>query len=226
MTMKRWLFPLLFALCGLAAVAQTDGTAQRRRWGDAFMPADTLRAAFPAPVAADSACAELPLSPAAPDFSLLPAPFGYGMAGPGAMGADWRLHEGFNAQLGLSLSVGLGKGAWRGAGFGQTAAFAWLQPLTPRLSVAAGVFAAHTDWGAWRRTDAGIAGMVAYRPADRLTLYAFGSKSFLPRTQDFLSRRSPLPPAFDLPRDRIGAAAEFKIGEAATLGVSVERTSY
>lgn len=40
---------------------------------------------------------------------------------PGTLTGDWtgwRLHEGFNAQLGMSLTAGIGKHAPRGVGFG------------------------------------------------------------------------------------------------------------
>jgi len=209
------------ALFALSIQAQTDDKAQRREWGDAFMQADTLAADTPA-----SAGASASLPWFEPSLTL----GGYGLGGYGLCGGlyapAWRLHEGFNAELGLSLSAGLGKHAPKGVGFGQTAAFAYLLPLTKRLSVAAGIFANNMDWGAWRRTDVGVAGVMAYQLSDRVSLYAFGSKTFLPRENGFNRRRDPFPLFLDLPRDRFGAAAEFKIGNNAMIGVSVERTSY
>lgn len=134
----------------------------------------------------------------------------------------WSLHEGFNARFSLGLSVGLGKNAPRGVGFSQSAAFAYAAPLTSRLSVAAGIYADNMDWGAMRRTDVGLAAAVRYSVSEHVGLYAYATKSFL--------SRQTLPPGpfplFDEPfRDRIGAMAEFKLGDKATFQISVERSS-
>lgn len=219
--MGRFIFTILMASLAIAVQAQSHDKAQRREWGDAFMQADSLASDTIAPASGEVAL---------PWFEPSLTAGGYGLAGCGLCGGlyapAWRLHEGFNAELGLSLSAGLGKHAPRGVGFGQTAAFAYLLPVTKRLSVAAGIFASNMDWGAWRRTDAGVAGVMAYQLSDRVSLYAFGSKTFLPREEGFNKRRDPFPLFFDLPRDRFGAAAEFKIGNNAMIGVSVERTGY
>ena len=59
--------------------------------------------------------------------------------GPG--GLAWPLHEGFNAAFSASVTAGLGKHAPRGAGWGQTAAFAYMMPLVKKFSFACGVYA-------------------------------------------------------------------------------------
>lgn len=156
---------------------------------------------------------------------------GYGLGGlspyTGAFdGATWRLHEGFNAQFGLSVSAGIGRHAMKGVGFGQNAAFAYVTRLTPKLSIAAGLFATNLDWGSWRRTDVGIGGVAAYEVNDKVNLYVYGQKSFMPQAHDFKFRRDPFPLFLEQQRDRIGAAAEFKIGQNTMIGVSVERSSY
>lgn len=156
---------------------------------------------------------------------------GYGLLGPasyaGAYGQAWWLHEGFNAQFSLSATMAFGKHAPSGVGFGQTAAFAYLAPITPRLSFGAGIYATNMDWGGWRRTDVGIGGMLAYKLTDRINLYAYGAKTFLPQATFDKFRRDAFPLFLDgLPRDRFGAAAEFKIGNNAVIGVCVERASY
>lgn len=153
-----------------------------------------------------------------------------GLASPafGGLDSTWRLHEGFNAQFGLSATVAGGKYAPRGVGFGQSAAFAYLYPLTSRLTIAAGIYAANMDWGAWHSTEAGVAGLLSYRLTDRVNLYTYGSKRLLPNRgmmTDYL-RSNPFPLYIDRVRDRIGAAAEFKITPNATIGISVERTTY
>lgn len=194
----------------------------------------------------DSACAEaapttlapLPLAGRAAEAALSSRSFApaltlgaYGLGGltPWSTSFDgtaWRLHEGFNAQFGLSVSAGLGKHSPKGVGFGQTAAFAYVQPITPKLSVAAGLFATNYDWGAWRRTDVGFGAVVAYEVNDRINLYAYGSKSFIPKNNAYQFRRDPFPVFLEQARDRIGAAAEFKLGNNAMIGVSVERATY
>ncbi len=146
------------------------------------------------------------------------APWTYGLYGP-----TWRLHEGFNAQLSLSLTAGFGKGAPGGVGFGQSAAFAYALPLNRRLDFAAGIYASHLDWGAWQGTEAGVAALFRYRLTDRVSLYAYGSKRLAPTRQlrwDFFPLYLPMP------KDRLGAMAEFKIGNNAMIQVSVERNSY
>ena len=173
-------------------------------------------------------------SPIVPSMPAYTAPYGLGGYGLGGFspyasyidGTAWRLHDGFNAQFGMNLSMGLGKHAPKGVGFGQQAAFAYVVPITPKLSIAAGIYASNMDWGAWRRTDVGIGGTVAYQVNDRINLYAYGTKSFMPRAHDFRFRRDPFPLYLEQQRDRIGAAAEFKIGQNAMIGISVEHSSY
>lgn len=219
--MKRILFSFFLIVFAVELQAQVNDKAQRREWNDAFMQVDTL--------AVDSTTEytnEMSLPWYEPTLSL----GGYGLDGMGMYGGlytpTWRLHEGFNAQLGLSLSVGLGKHAPKGVGFGQNAAFAYLLPVTKRLSMIAGIFAENMDWGTWKRTQVGVAGALAYQLTDRINVYAFGSHTFLPREKDFLKRCDPFSVFWNQPRNRIGAAAEFKIGNCATIGVSVEHNSY
>lgn len=226
--MRQLIIFLLIALSTSTLWAQTNDRAQRRHWNDAFMQTDTLRADTMS-IKADSVpmlSADMSLSWNEPALTL----GGYGLVGATTYdvgyGSAWRLHKGLNAQFGLSVSAAFGKHAPKGVGFGQTAAFAYLFPVSPRMSVAAGLYATNINWGAWRRTDVGFAAMMAYQLTDRINLYAYGSKTFVPRPADFAKRREPFPAFFDQPRDRFGAAAEFKIGNNAMIGVSVERTTY
>lgn len=215
---------LTLAASFATAQAQTDGSATRHADGET-------------PAVADSAT-KATLDATAPSLYFAPMgialPYGLGGYGLGGLsplssdidGSAWRLHEGFNAQFGLSLSAGLGKHAMKGVGFGQNAAFAYVAPITPKLWVAAGIFASNLDWGSWRRTDVGIGGMMAYDVSERVNLYVYGSKSFVPRAGDFSFRHDPFPIFLEQPRERIGAAAEFKVGNNAMIGVSVEHRRY
>ena len=140
--------------------------------------------------------------------------------------SPWPLHEGMNAQFGMSLTVGLGKHAPKGVGFGQSAALAYVLPLDNRWSLAAGVYARNMDWGGWHTTDGGVTGIVGYRLSEAVSLYAYGSKSFLPTDRRFRFRQPLAPTYLFEPKERIGAAAEFKLGENAVIGVSVEHNKY
>ena len=221
------LLPLLvLLLASLQTAAQTDGEAMKREFGDPFMQADSLAAdSLTRQTAPVSPLPRLPLSPyAAP---MLPtSPWGYAWL-PDAWGlSPWPLHEGMNAQFGMSLSVGLGKHAPKGVGFGQSAALAYVLPLNNRWSLAAGVYARNMDWGGWHTTDGGVTGIIGYRLSEVVSLYAYGSKSFLPTDRSFRFRHALAPTYLFEPKERLGAAAEFKLGEKAVIGVSVEHNKY
>ncbi len=221
------LLPLLvLLLASLQAAAQTDGEAMKREFGDPFMQADSLAAdSLTRQTAPVSPLPRLPLSPyAAP---MLPtSPWGYAWL-PDAWGlSPWPLHEGMNAQFGMSLSVGLGKHAPKGVGFGQSAALAYVLPLNNRWSLAAGVYARNMDWGGWHTTDGGVTGIIGYQLSEVVSLYAYGSKSFLPTDRSFRFRHALAPTYLFEPKERLGAAAEFKLGEKAVIGVSVEHNKY
>ncbi len=188
-----------------------------------IQPADSLLT--------DSASLSLPLAVynpsltpfglSAPGFDGL-APWNYSLSG-----ASWNLHEGFNAQFSLGLTAGLGKHAPRGVGFSQSAAFAYAVPLSERFAAAIGLYAGNMDWGGFKQTDGGIAATLRYRLSDKVNLYLYGAKSFVPND----SRRRCgwgwfIPYYMTNPDSRIGAMAEFKIGESSSIQVSVERQGY
>lgn len=224
--MKRF---YLFIVCLLASYtlhAQTDEGSQHRRWNDAFLQTqqDSLKSDTLS-LAGEVANSRLSLPWNVPTLSM--GAYGIGGILPNGYDPTWRLHEGFNAQFGLSMTAGLGKHSPKGVGFGQSAAFAYVVPLSKRLSVAAGITATNFDWGMWRMTNVGVGGVLAYQVNDRINLYAFGQKSFLPRATSFQQQRKlHFPVFFDHPSSSFGAAAEFKIGNNAMIGVSVERREY
>ena len=172
----------------------------------------------------DSMATEMSLPLSGPVFRLA-AP-GFDGCSPwflGTYGPSWDLHEGFNAQLSMSITAGLGKNVPSGVGFGQAAAFAYALPLSKRFSLAAGVYAQNMDWGPYRNTDVGFSGVLSYKVNDVVSLYAYGTKSLMPKN-DF-RHMGYFPLYMDNVRDRIGAMAEFKIGENAAIQISVERSS-
>lgn len=177
---------------------------------------DTAAAGSAAP--ADAAAPSAGMSFALPVFDFAAPP------SPGLPCNGWRLHEGFNAQLGMSLSVGLGRHAPRGVGFGQSAAFAYALPLSRRFSAAVGVYADHLDWGRYRMTGAGVAAAVRFEATERFSLYAYGARSFTPQSDRL--RAAVWGPFAPMPKERVGVAGELKIGESAMISVSVERQGY
>lgn len=231
MKQKYILSIVLFCMAVLGVKAQTD-LSQRRQWNDAFI--EQQRQIYRDSLMRDSlslagkAANELSMPWNTPVVNM--GGYGLGSYGYPYTGADfgWRLHEGFNAQFGMSVSAGLGKHAPKGVGFGQTAAFAYVHPLTNKLSIAAGIMATNFKWGAWQRTDVGIGGVLAYQVNDNINVYLYGQKNFLPNNNNFFGRfrTDPFPCFFDQPNSRIGAAAEFKVGKNTMIGVSVERRSY
>lgn len=162
------------------------------------------------------------------------SPWAYG--GPAA----WSLHEGFNASVGFSVTAGIGKHRPKGAGFGEHFAAAYAMPFgkDKRWIGAVGLYADRLDWGNFHRVEAGLAGIIGYNVNDWCNLYVYGAYNFVPG-----SDRGPNPYALRYPyggmmgyghpfdpydnlRGRIGAAAEFKIGSAASITVAFERDFY
>ena len=136
-------------------------------------------------------------------------PFDYGYA-------TWQLHKGFNASIGLNLTFSPSKYAPSGVGFGQDAAFMYAVPITERLSVAGGLYASNMDWGFLRYHTVGIAGVAAYKLTDRISIYAYGNKSFTPQRPPYYY---PLP---NYAPDRLGGMINFKVGESSSFSIGIE----
>jgi len=145
-----------------------------------------------------------------PSFSMYGiSPFSYSYA-------NWELHKGFNASLGMHVTFSPSKYAPSGVGFGQDAAFMYAVPVNNRFSVAAGLYATNMDWGFINYKNVGIAGVAAFKLNDRITLYGYGNKSLMPQ-------RSPL--YYPLPNfspDKLGGMINFKIGESSSISFGVE----
>lgn len=145
-----------------------------------------------------------------PSFSMYGiSPFSYSYA-------NWELHKGFNASLGMHVTFSPSKYAPSGVGFGQDAAFMYAVPVNNRFSVAAGLYATNMDWGFINYKNVGITGVAAFKLNDRITLYGYGNKSLMPQ-------RSPL--YYPLPNfspDKLGGMINFKIGESSSISFGVE----
>lgn len=159
----------------------------------------------------------VPLVAPVPHLGMTPFSM-YGMSPYGYM--DWGLHKGFNASLGMSVTFSPGQWAPSGVGFGQNAAFMYAVPITDRLSVAAGIYASHFDWGFVNYKNVGFAGVAAFKVNDRISVYAYGNKSFMPKRS--LSYY-PLP---NFAPDRVGGMVNFKLGESSSISFGVEGIRY
>lgn len=150
---------------------------------------------------------------------------------------SWPLHEGFNAEVGLSVSASFGKHRRKGAGFGEHFAAAYAMPFGKdrRWMGAIGLYVDRMDWGNWHDTEAGIAGMLGYRVNEWCSLYLYGAYNFMPSPYSYGYPVCPMyyggmPGVWDVPaydaygrlKGRIGAAAQFKLGKAAAITVAVE----
>ena len=214
--MKKYIFLLFSMWCASVLLAPAQTVGEKTSVDTLMVEKDQLLS--------DSLTTQMSLPLSGPVFRLA-AP-GFDGCSPwflGTYGPTWDLHQGFNAQLSMSITAGLGKHAPSGVGFGQAAAFAYALPLSKRFSLAAGVYAQNMDWGPYRNTDVGFSAVLGYKVNDVVSLYAYGTKSFMPKN-DFRSVGY-FPLYMDNVRDRIGAMAEFKIGENAAIQISVERSS-
>lgn len=131
-------------------------------------------------------------------------------------GCTWDLHAGFNASLGMNVSVGFGKNRLHGVGFGQDAAFLYAFPVTKRLSVAAGVYATNLQWADYAYRNVGVTALAAFQVNERLTLYGYGNKSILPQ------KRLPAYPMPNFTPDKFGGMLHLKLGESASISLGVE----
>lgn len=134
--------------------------------------------------------------------------------------ATWQLHEGLNASFGMNVTFSPSRYAPSGVGFGQDAAFFYARPLTKRFSMAAGLYASNMNWGGMNYRNIGFAAIAGFQVNERISLYAYGTKSFMPKRSPFYY---PLP-NFD--PDRIGGMVNFKLGESSSFSIGVEGLRY
>ena len=134
----------------------------------------------------------------------------------------WRLHEGVNASLGLSVFSTFGSGhTWSGAGFSENASLMYAMPLGKKFSAAIGGYVKNTSWAHDSFRSAGLSAILNYQANDRLNVYAYGQKSLLN------SNHIPLPLYYmEDVADRIGLGAEYKVSPAFSIGLSVDYSRY
>lgn len=206
--MKR--LGLIIILMGLAFPALHAQTEQ-----SGTMEAEKEHAASPEPLSSKDSLSVPLASPVS--FANQLRPFGmYGITPFDYNFATWELHKGFNASIGLNVTFSPSKWAPSGVGFGQDFAFMYAVPVSDRLSIAAGLYATNMDWGFLRYRNVGFAGVAAYRLTDKISIYAYGNKSFMPNRPAYWY---PLP---NYTPDRIGGMVNFKLGESSSISIGVE----
>lgn len=212
--MKNWILSVLGCFMVLTLQAQIEQEKSLVQSNDTLMT-DELR---PVQLSADSLSVPL-VSPIVQagyyPFSMYGiSPFSYQGFG------TWKLHKGFNASLGMSVTFSPSKYAPSGVGFGQDAAFLYAMPLSNRVSIAGGLYASNLDWGRYNCRTIGVAGIAAFKVNERISIYAYGNKSIMPK-------RSPLYyPTIDFNPDRLGGLVNFKLGESSSISVGVEARKY
>ncbi len=212
--MKNWILSVLGCFMVLTLQAQIEQEKSLVQSNDTLMT-DELR---PVQLSADSLSVPL-VSPIVQagyyPFSMYGiSPFSYQGFG------TWELHKGFNASLGMSVTFSPSKYAPSGVGFGQDAAFLYAMPLSNRVSIAGGLYASNLDWGRYNCRTIGVAGIAAFKVNERISIYAYGNKSIMPK-------RSPLYyPTIDFNPDRLGGLVNFKLGESSSISVGVEARKY
>ncbi len=130
----------------------------------------------------------------------------------------WNLHEGFNASLDMSVSASFGRNRIPGVGFGTGISAMYVRSLTDRLVLAAGGFYDRLSWNAFNENRFGINLLAGYRLTDRVSLYAYASKAFVPSGGHFV----PPLPWLDNFGSRFGGMVHFKVSDAVSFSISVE----
>lgn len=146
------------------------------------------------------------------------------------------LHNGLNVGVGLGVSAAFGKGAPSGAGFTQNLSLQYVRPIARRFDLALGLYGQNQSWGNYTDRTIGVSAMVRYAASERLNLYAYGARTLVAdRSHTMLfpyhhllhnNFGSPIAPFFRTPDTLVGAAAQFKIGEKASITFSFNWQQY
>ena len=209
--MKQFIVCVLIVQCFFSLSIQAQSEKASWEWRER----DSISSEMPpVEVEGDSAYVQQKVSPL---FSPIGSQWGlYGIVPFYYHPLSWQLHEGFNASVGLNVTFSPDSYAPSGVGFGQDAAFMYAFPVNNRLSVAAGLYANNMDWGFYNYKNVGFAAVATYRLTDKISIYAYGNKSFMPKRSLYYY---PLP---NFTPDRIGGMVNFKLGESASISIGVE----
>ena len=202
---------------GLSPAAKLESLPER----DALKPAVRFDAG------ADTLVADTPrwspalsLPPLNHDGTVAYFPLGYY----GGYWGLWDLHEGLNANLSMSVAASFGKHRFPGVGFGTGISAMYAHSLTDRLVLVGGGFYDRLSWNGFNQNRFGLNLMLGYKLTDRVSVYAYGSKAFFPKS----GGRAWIPPMpwLDNFNSRFGGMVHFKLSDAASISLSVEETRW
>ncbi len=89
------------------------------------------------------------------------------------------IHQGLNASLSLSATMGLGGKTPSGIGFGRDVNLAYASPAGKQMVYTLGVNTSQMDWGGWHYNQAGIGGTLNYILNDKVSLSLAGYKELV-----------------------------------------------
>lgn len=160
--MKHIVYILLLSLGAATVSAQSSGSQRPLR------PQKPAECGVRDTTAADS-CARLPLWPC-------------GMGRFSWNGYDngvFPLHEGFNALLSMSATVGLGGHHPSGVGFGRDISLAYASPLGKRTTYAVAANTSAFNWGGFHYNQAAVGGSLNYALGDKVWVSVEGYKNLV-----------------------------------------------
>jgi hypothetical protein len=128
----------------------------------------------------------------------------------------WNLHPGLNASFGMSVTVGLGKHSYPGAGFAQNLSIMYATQISEKFSLAIGGYYNHLNWNNAGFNDTGISAVLGYHIDEKWDAFVYAQKSLM-------NPKIPLPMRYmnDI-GDRIGTMVSYKITPSTTISVSIE----
>lgn len=128
----------------------------------------------------------------------------------------WDLHPGLNVSFGMSLTVGLGKHSYPGAGFAQNLSIMYATQISKKFSLAVGGYYNHLNWNNAGFNDTGISAVLGYHIDEKWDAYVYAQKSLI-------NPKIPYPMRYmnDI-GDRIGTMVSYKITPSTTISVSIE----
>lgn len=82
------------------------------------------------------------------------------------------------------------------------------------------MYASNFNWGGINYRNVGITGIAAFKVNERISLYAYGNKSLMPKRSPYYY---PMP---NFAPDRIGGMINFKFNESSSISIGVEGIKY
>lgn len=192
--MSRIFFFIIFSIAVLPVVAQERNLSEHKSVKTDSLKVDSLN------------------KPVTPYYIVSPSWYGY----------DWSffpLHQGINASLSLSATIGFGSHHLSGVGFGRQVDFIYASPIAKQLSYTVGMNTSQMDWGGFHYNQAGIGGSLNYAVNDKVSLSLSGYK-------DLVHPQSLLPQQYLHPDKYLEGAVNMKFTPYFFLQVSFGTSSF